>query len=266
MLCCVGGVTTDSSDNDTWMYCNSGIILFDKTIGSSEWKSMGLYGTVQYVALCSPSIHGAGHLPWDLYPTVKVAVPSNLPLRLSFNPGEKAVLTNDVHSGPLVQEEIWMLKFFSSFFMIEIACVKRLNLSLWDWLLPFFKHIPVISNSLLGNYAYKFCIIFFSPFSSLNRRTRDLLVKWTISSMKSGTIFCYLTDGGSCWFHASVCRALAAGHLPAPALPAPALVLWEELGQNTSAQERNRVLSHTVKNASTGYMWKVYIVPYLTKF
>lgn len=38
--------------------------------------------------------------------------------------------------------------------------------------------------------------------SSLNRRTRDLLVKWIISSMKSGTVFCYLADGCACWSHA----------------------------------------------------------------
>lgn len=147
MLCSVGGVTTDSSDNDTWMYCNTGITLFDKTIGYSECRSMGLYGTVQYVALCSPSIHGS--LPWDLYLTVKVAVPSNLPLRLSFNLGEKAVLTNEVDSEPLVQKEIWTLKeirmlnknFF--FILYDTNCsVRRLNLSLWDWLLPFLKHIP----------------------------------------------------------------------------------------------------------------------------
>lgn len=137
MLCSVGGVTADSSDNDTWMYCNTGIILFHKTIGSSEWKSMGLHGTVQYVALCSPSIHRVGHLPRDLYLTVKVAVPSNLPLRLSFNPGEKAVLTNEVDSEPLVQKEIWTLKEIRMlnkiFFFIlydRNCCVRRLNLSL----------------------------------------------------------------------------------------------------------------------------------------
>lgn len=56
---------------------------------------------------------------------------------------------------------------------------------------------------------------------------------------------------------APMCRALAAGHLPALAL-----VVWEELGQNASAQKRNCVLSHSVKNGSTGYIWKVYILPY----
>lgn len=58
---------------------------------------------------------------------------------------------------------------------------------------------------------------------------------------------------------APMCRALAAGHLPAPA---SAPVLWEELGQITSAQERDHVLSHSVKNDSTGYIWKAYILPY----
>lgn len=62
MLCSVGGVATDSSDNDTRMYYNTGITLFDKTIGSLEWKSMGLHGIVQYVVLCCPSVHRAGHL------------------------------------------------------------------------------------------------------------------------------------------------------------------------------------------------------------
>ncbi|XP_031966415.1 syntaxin-18 isoform X1 [Corvus moneduloides] len=45
-----------------------------------------------------------------------------------------------------------------------------------------------------------------------------------------------------------VCRALAAGHLPTPTA-----VVWEELGQNTSTQERNCVLSHLVKNGSEGH-------------
>lgn len=51
MLCSVGGVTTYSSDNDTLMYCNTGIISFDKTIGSSEWKSVELCSMLLSVPL-----------------------------------------------------------------------------------------------------------------------------------------------------------------------------------------------------------------------
>lgn len=53
-------------------------------------------------------------------------------------------------------------------------------------------------------------------------------------------------------------QPLCAGHCcRTPA----ALVVWEQLAQDTSAQERNPVLSHSVKNGSTGYIWKVYILP-----
>lgn len=82
-------------------------------------------GTLWNCAVCSPFIHGARHLPWDLHPTVKVAVPSNVPLRLSFNPGEKAVLTNEVHSEPLVQEEIWMLNKVFFFILYDRNCLHQ---------------------------------------------------------------------------------------------------------------------------------------------
>lgn len=57
-----------------------------------------------------------------------------------------------------------------------------------------------------------------------------------------------VTHAGPMPQSAPVCRALAAGHLPTPTV-----VVWEELGQNTSAQERNCVLSHVVKNGSEGH-------------
>lgn len=82
------------------------------------------------------------------------------------------------------------------------------------------------------------CVISFFPFSSLNRRTRDLLVKWTISSMKSGTIFCYLTDSGPCRSHAPVSTRVQGTGCRTPACRTPACTRCSGVGGAGTKHQR----------------------------
>lgn len=43
---------TDSSDNDTPEYCNTGTFVLSRTIESLGWASVGLQGAVHYVPRC----------------------------------------------------------------------------------------------------------------------------------------------------------------------------------------------------------------------
>lgn len=91
MLCSVSCVTTYSSDNDTLMYCNTGIISFDKTIGPLEWKSMELCSMLLSVPLQFIEL---GTFPETSTPLWRWQCPLTFLLESveSFNPGENAVL------------------------------------------------------------------------------------------------------------------------------------------------------------------------------
>lgn len=189
----------------------------------------------------------------------------------SFNPGEEAVLTSRQWASSTKRN-------------LDVKRNKTLLFILYDRNCPYQKTKSFsvrFTVTLLQTHTCHFqltsmklnlkisCVISFFPFSSLNRRTRDLLVKWTISLMKSGTIFCYLTDGDPRRSHAPVstrvqgigCRTPAHTHCSGVG------------GAGTKHQCPGKELcsvprckewfwgTQTIRN-STGYVWKVYILPY----